>query len=49
MKIEQIKEEVIRAEGYAEGFRMGFIACAQKIVNEMTKDQKIEPIKEDDK
>lgn len=49
MKIEQIKEEVIRAEGYAEGFRAGFIACAQKLINEVIKVQKIEPIKEEDK
>lgn len=40
MKIEQLKEDVIRAEGYAEGFRAGYLACAQKIANDLAKEEK---------
>lgn len=41
MNIEFIKEAVIRAEGYAEGFRAGYQLCAQKIANEMAKENEI--------
>lgn len=47
MDVQFIKEAVIRAEGYAEGFRAGYISCAQKIANEMTKEK--EPVKENEK
>lgn len=40
MKKEQLQENVIRAEGYAEGFRAGFIACAKQIAAEMAKEEK---------
>ena len=40
MRVEQLKEDVLRAEGYAEGFRAGYISCAQKVANELAKEEK---------
>lgn len=39
MNIEKIKESIVRAEGYAQGFKDGFISCAQTVVNEAAKEE----------
>lgn len=39
MKAEQLKEAVLRAEGYAEGFRAGYIACAKMVAGELVKEE----------
>lgn len=36
---DKLKENVIRAEGYAEGFRAGYLNCAQAVANELAKEQ----------
>lgn len=33
MDVEKLKEDVIRAEGYAAGFQEGFRTCAKNIVD----------------
>lgn len=33
-----LREQVIRAEGYAQGFKEGFIACANFIVDQQKKE-----------
>lgn len=38
MTAEQLKEDVIRAEGYAEGFRVGYTTCAQRVAGELAKE-----------
>lgn len=40
MKAEQLKEDVLRAEGYAEGFRAGYLSCAKKIANQLDQEEK---------
>jgi len=42
MNLNQLKEDVLRAEGYAEGFRAGYISCAQKVANELEKEKKVQ-------
>lgn len=48
MNAQQLKEDVLRAEGYAEGFRAGYTSCAQKVANDLMKEEaeKKEAVKE---
>ena len=38
----QLKEEVLRAEGYAKGFLDGFVSMANRISSDLAKDKKID-------
>jgi len=40
MTIDELKENVLKAEGYAEGFRAGYISCAKKVAEDLAKEQK---------
>lgn len=40
MNPEKLKEAVLKAEGYAQGFKDGFIACAKGVAEELAKEQK---------
>lgn len=39
MTPDQIKENVLKAEGYAQGFADGFRSCANLVVNEQAKEE----------
>lgn len=45
MKPEQLKEDVIRAEGYAqgygEGFKVGYLTCANKVAKQLQEEEMI--------
>lgn len=45
MDANKIKEAIIRSEGFSEGFKMGYLSCAQFIIAEMEKETSNEPQK----
>lgn len=46
MNKEQLKENVIRSEGFSEGFKAGYLACANHIAIEMQKEEQEKKKKE---
>ena len=51
MNAQELRDQVIRSEGYAEGFRAGYAACAKYVAQEESKakDSKGNPEKSDSK
>lgn len=51
MNPNELRDNVLRSEGYAEGFKAGYASCAKFMAIELSKEQKEkeEKIKEEDK